>query len=53
MPFIIKVNSFSFIPIHSFRPQKQQIGLKESSSINFNAPGVATTFGDQRYIYYE
>ena len=41
MPFMIKINSFSFVPIQSFRPSKQEL--------TFNKARLTET-GNQKYI---
>jgi hypothetical protein len=42
---MVKVTSFTFIPIHNFVPSKQGLG--------FSIDGVNTTQGPQRYIALE
>lgn len=41
MPFMIKINSFNFVPIQSFRPSKQELTFDKAK---------LTGVGDQKYI---
>ncbi len=41
MPFMIKINSFNFVPIQSFRPSKQKLTFDKAK---------LTEVGDQKYI---
>jgi len=41
MPFMIKINSFSFVPIQSFRPSKQELTFNKAK---------LTGVGNQKYI---
>lgn len=43
LPHIVKVSGFSFVPIHTFRPQKQTLTFT----------GSAVTYGPQKYFSYK
>ena len=45
LPHIVKVSGFSFVPIHTFRPQKQ--------NLTFDPKTDAVTYGPQKYFSYK
>jgi len=49
---IVKVTSFTFVPIHTFAPQKQGLGFAGQARGDASAAssGDATSYGPQRYI---
>ena len=44
LPHLIKVNSFNFIPIHTFVPRKQQLNIGKNGYVTDNG------YGPERYI---
>jgi len=53
LPHIIRVSNFTFIPIQTFRPEKQDLAFnnkKLTDPLDENDKGFATLYGNQRYI---
>lgn len=50
LPHIVRVSGFSFIPIHSFRPEKQKNTFFDAGKTNTSFPKI-DNYGDQHYIH--
>jgi len=50
MPHIVKVSGFSFVPIHTFRPEKQQNLYGGEPDGGLTKPANISKYGSQRYL---